>query len=198
MEGFTSAHQVQATPPENDWLIDTEGTCFYQLTDGALTNIPSISPHFQIFRQIVMESDISEWNFNANAISASQRQLSNGELFVVITNGGSLCTCFVRQIGLPREWKTYTLTFDIRSDTSRTFSMFIQNQADFTLKYLEVLAFNWNSISLSYTFTTNNLLIPMLESILIWGDDGKTAITLFFLSCNRWSAGDMRVTLAKE
>ena len=46
VEGFTSAHQVQATPPENDWFIDTEGnSVFYQLTDGSLTNIPSISPY---------------------------------------------------------------------------------------------------------------------------------------------------------
>ena len=88
-----------------------------------------------------MESDISEWNFNANANTAeASASWSNGELLVDITNGGiQQQHVFVRQIGLSLEnGRTYTLTFDIRSDTSRTFSMFIQNQADFTLKYLEV------------------------------------------------------------
>ena len=163
VEGFTSAHQVQATPPENDWFIDTEGnSVFYQLTDGSLTNIPSISPTFSnLLENSTMESDISEWNFNANANTAqASASWSNGELFVDITNGGSQQQhVFVRQIGLSLEsGRTYTLTFDIRSDTSRTCSMFIQNQADFTLKYLEVnqLSIGTQSSSLRYTFTMND------------------------------------------
>ena len=85
---------------------------------------------------------------------------SNGELFVDITNGGSQQQhVFVRQTGLSLEsGRTYTLTFDIRSDTSRTCSMFIQNQADFTLKYLEAnqLSIGTQSSSLRYTFTMND------------------------------------------
>ena len=63
---------MQATPPENDWFIDMEGnSVFYQLTDGAPTNIPSTSPTFSnLLANSTMESDISEWNFNANANTA--------------------------------------------------------------------------------------------------------------------------------
>jgi hypothetical protein len=163
VEGFTSSNQVQATPPENDWFSDIEGaTVFYQLSDVAPTNIPSIAPTFSnLLANSTMESDISEWSFNANASSAqANASWSNGELFVDITNGGTQQQhVFVRQIGLSLEnGRTYTLTFDIRSDTSRTISMFIQNQTDYTLKYVEEngISIGTQSSSLSYTFTMND------------------------------------------
>ena len=197
VEGFTSSNQVQATPPENDWFIDMqENSVFYQLTDVAPTNIPSTSPTFSnLLANSTMESDISEWNFNANANTAeASASWSNGELFVDITNGGSQQQhVFVRQIGLSLEnGRTYTLTFDIRSDTSRTFSMFIQNQADFTLKYLEVnrLSIGTQSSSLSYTFTMNN---PSDSNARIHfgfgGDDGNIWLDniILLVACNRRS-----------
>ena len=90
VEGFTGSHQVQATPPENDWFIEMqENSVFYQLTDVEPTNIPSTSPTFSnLLANSAMESDISDWNFNASAnIAQGNYSWSNGELFVDIING---------------------------------------------------------------------------------------------------------------
>ncbi|MFL2860068.1 MAG: cellulase family glycosylhydrolase [Pontiellaceae bacterium] len=206
-EGVVLTNKVQATPPENDWYIDIEGgSVFYQLTDSSLTNIPGTSPTFSnILTNSSMDSDIAGWNFNANANNAEgSYSWSNGELLVDITDGGSQQQhIFVRQIGLSLEnGRTYTLTFDIRSDVSRTFSVFVQNQADFTLKYLDEngISIGTQSSSLSYTFTMD---LPSDADARIHfgfgGNNGNIWLDNIDLSLHvdEGTPGDMRV-IARE
>ena len=206
-EGVVLTNKVQATPPENDWYIDIEGgSVFYQLTDSSLTNIPGTSPSFSnILTNSSMDSDIAGWNFNANANNAEgSYSWSNGELLVDITDGGSQQQhIFVRQIGLSLEnGRTYTLTFDIRSDVSRTFSVFVQNQADFTLKYLDEngISIGTQASSLSYTFTMD---LPSDADARIHfgfgGNNGNIWLDNIDLSLHvdEGTPGDMRV-IARE
>ena len=206
-EGVVLTNKVQATPPENDWYIDIEGgSVFYQLTDSSLTNIPGTSPTFSnILTNSSMDSDIAGWNFNANANNAEgSYSWSNGELLVDITDGGSQQQhIFVRQIGLSLEnGRTYTLTFDIRSDVSRTFSVFVQNQADFTLKYLDEngISIGTQASSLSYTFTMD---LPSDADARIHfgfgGNNGNIWLDNIDLSLHvdEGTPGDMRV-IARE
>ena len=207
VEGFTISNQVQATPPENDWFSNIQGdSVFYQVRESVLTNIPSISPTFSnLLSNSAMESDISEWNFNASTNEAqASASWSNGELFIDITNGGTQQQyVFVRQVGLFLEnGRTYTLTFDIRSDTSRTGSMFIQNQADYTLKYVETngISIGIESSTLNYTFTMND---PSDSDALIHfglgADEGDVWLDNIVLSLHvsDGNPGDMRV-VARE
>ncbi|MCH2036539.1 MAG: cellulase family glycosylhydrolase [Puniceicoccaceae bacterium] len=92
---------------------------FYKLAISDSINLTSNSD---------FTNDTSSWNLNDNNGASANFSVSDGELFVDITNGGTRPShVLLNQTGLPLiQNQSYTLKFDARATSARTIRVWVQ------------------------------------------------------------------------
>ena len=116
----------QGTPPQNTWWVDRaeSGARFYKL---AIVDSAEEEP-INLTTNSDFTTDSSNWNLNDNNGASADFSVSNGELFVDITNGGTRpAHVLLNQTSLPLiQNQDYTLLFDARAASARTIRVWVQ------------------------------------------------------------------------
>ena len=143
----------QGTPPQNTWWVDRaeSGARFYKLAiiDSTGEEPTSITTNGDF------TTDSSNWNQLTNSEAIADFSVSNGELFVDITNGGDApFNVLVNQLGIAlSENQDYTLLFDARATAERPLRVKVEYVNNDTIADLNGLVLNQTMRNYRLAFT---------------------------------------------